>query len=104
MVVVGANDNVFVLQAFVFSRNNGNDVVGIIFGGLLGDDVFLAEIKVLLETFFLLSFYYWLQLHAAKHASNVFRSERVACCGWEPASKFLRCQIFYRLPHAVLSL
>ena len=72
MVVVRANDNVFVLQPFVCSRNNGNDVMGMIFGGRLGDDVFLAELKVLIVAFRLLSLYDWLQLQAAKLGGNEF--------------------------------
>ena len=82
MVIVRTDDNVFVLQLLVFSREDGDDVMA----GFL---CFFPEGKVLIEALFPLSLDNALEPEAAQFAGQKVRSEGVAGRRRESTAKFL---------------
>ena len=71
MVVVGTHHDVFVLQLLVVAWQHGNDIMGGIFVGCLGDYVFLAECEVLIESLLFLGLDHWLQLQTAQLTDDI---------------------------------
>ena len=97
MVIVGTYDNVFVPQLFVFSRKDGDDVMG-------GPFHILPVCEVMVETYSLFPLDNRFELEATQLADNVFGGEGITSCGRESSTKFLRRQIFYRFSHVILLL
>ena len=97
MVVMRTNNDVFMPQPLVLSRNHGDDVMS---GALL----VLPVGEIVIETRLFLAFDNRLEFHAAQLADDKLRGECVAMSGWISAAQLLRSQILYRLPHIVLPL
>ena len=97
MVVVGTYDNVFVPQLFVFSRKDGDNVMG-------GPFHILTVCEVMVETYSLFPLDNRFELEATQLADYIFRSEGITGCGRESSTKFLRRQILHRFSHVILLL
>ena len=97
MVIVRANDDVFIPQLLVLSRKHGDDVMG-------SPLHFFPVGEVMIVTFFLLSLDHGLELQTAKLADDIFRGEGITRSAWVSATQFLRSQIFHRLSHVILLL
>ena len=79
MVIVRANDDVFIPQLLVLSRKHGDDVMG-------SPLHFFPVGEVMKVTFFLLSLDHGLELQTAKLADDIFRGEGITRSAWESAT------------------
>ena len=97
MVVMRTYDDVFVSEMLIFSGNDGDDVMG---GYLL----LLSIGEVVIVSLFLFPLDNRLKFQTTEFVDDEFRGEGVTGSAWVSAAKFLRCQVFHRLPHVALLL